>query len=153
MSETLWVPALIGALTALAVDTFKGFVAQRIKKREEKKALREADFEVLKSTVFETRDIATEYWRISGGSNEQKMREASITGRLTFILNLHADIFMEKLIFLERVGKYADHFYEACTAEEFGSANKPAKPERCTDIEIAAYTYVLFCQRAIRQLR
>ncbi|WP_152492623.1 hypothetical protein [Roseovarius sp. THAF27] len=144
--------ALVGAGSALAVEGLKGVVSRYFQKLDETKAQREHDYLTLRNVIFETRDLATEYWENPGAAPGQKTRQASIIGRLTFILKIQSDLFDANRALSRKVGEQMDQFYDACSGGEFGSSDRPEQSERCTDVEVAAYSLVHRCQSALRQL-
>ena len=145
-------PALVGAMAALAVDSLKAIVFRFFQKRDQKLAQRRVDFENLRDVILETRDLATRYWQDPGNMPDQKARQASIIGRLTYVAKVQSHIFANDMCASCIVGRALKDFHEACSGADFGSANRAASPERCSDIEISAYTFVHSCQTNLERL-
>lgn len=139
MAQEYVLPALIGAVAALATSFGQRVLGRIFDKREKLEALRDSEFETIEKVVFEIRDLSTAYWALPGEDHEQVMVEGSIVGRLTFVSALLESLFKDSLPLLREIHVATNEFDHACTSGSFGSKGRTLEPGRCRDIEIAAY--------------
>jgi hypothetical protein len=142
MVQEYVLPALIGAVAALATSVGERVLGRIFGKREKLEALRDSEFEAIEKVVFEIRDLSTGYWTRPAEDHEQEMVEGSIIGRLAFVSALLDSLFKDSLPLLREIHVATNEFDSACTSGSFGSKGRTLEPGRCRDIEIAAYMLV-----------
>ena len=132
-------PALIGVL---------GYVGSRLVERSISffsdgaaalEARRNADADRIEAVAFEIRDLACEYWTEAGSEQNQKRRAASVTGRLSFLAAVIDELFRDRPVECGAAQTVLQQFHEACTGGDFGVLARESDPERCQEIEVAAY--------------
>jgi hypothetical protein len=77
-----FLPAVVGALSALTVSAGERFINRLFNKTEKREAARDADVLMIERVAFEIRDLAKEYWQ---ASERVPSDESSILGRLQFL--------------------------------------------------------------------
>lgn len=102
-------------------------------------ARRDSDLKDIESLIFETRDLACEYWCLPATSPEKTRISASITGRFTFLASRIALLFGTNSSDTKSIINFLYLFLNACTGEDFFIGHGTPEPERCKNIERYAY--------------
>lgn len=142
MNWEIAIPALVGALAALVTRTGERLIAQYFDRSAKRDATYDADLAALERVIFEIRDLATGYWSSEPMPERDKVTEAAIVGRLSFVAEISDELFRQKLILLHDMQVAINKFDVSCTLGNFGSQSRQADAGRCRDIEVSAYRLV-----------
>ena len=124
-------------VAALSVKGAEVFLARYFHRADKMNEVRDRDAELIQQVVFEVRDLAKEYWCHSERNPE---REGALTGRLMFLGRVCDGLFEQNGDHCRIMQVCINQFDKACTRGNFGSNVRSAEPDRCSDIEQAAYT-------------
>jgi hypothetical protein len=106
----------------------------------------------LERVIFEIRDLAAAYWSRDSDLPGDKVVEAAIVGRMTFLTELAGEFFLPKLTILREIHIVINRFDVSCTFGDFGSGGRKSDSGKCRDIEISAYRLLHLANSSRRKL-
>ena len=133
----------------MSVKGVEVFSARYFRRTDKVNEERDQDAELIQQVVFEVRDLAKDYWC---HSERNPKCEGALVGRLFFLGKVCDELFEQKVDHRRKVRVCVNHFDEACTHGDFKSNVRIAEPNRCSDIEHAAYTLVYEVLKRCRKL-
>lgn len=149
MDNVTWFALLLGVAGYLAAKSIENLIYFLRSGTTTIEARRDSDLKDIETLIFETRDLACDYWSLPTTSPDKTRISASITGRFTFLASRIALLFGSNSSDTKSIYNYLYLFNIACTGKDFFIGHGAPEPERCENIERFAYAvaYILHVRR------
>lgn|GEM_PF-5542230 len=134
-----WQTVFAAGLGAFIATMGKSWLTHIVGVAKLDESLRDYDVGLAKKIIFETRDLAVEYWQLEADDEKLPVIDAAVDGRLTFLGQLLERLFAAETLLLRRINLQLNKFHDAVTDGNFGVSGRTAEPNRAKRIEIESF--------------